>query len=141
MGALRICAWAVLATAALALTFFVVSCLIALVLISQGFAHEAGGHVAQFGTPAASPPSGKQPMGWQYGWECCSGMDCAMIDSKDVHETSAGYVIDGSADTAPIPYGSKQIKMSKDQDFHWCAHRSGPSVNKTICIYVPPPSG
>lgn len=78
------------------------------------------------------------PAGWTYPWACCSGLDCQRVDEVRVHETPDGYVVDGSADTAAIPYLDKRVKDSPDGDFHWCAHQQGADVNKTICLFRPP---
>lgn len=109
---------------------------------TSAVAHEAGplmppGQTAQV-VPSVSPPAGKQPTGWKYPWACCSGMDCAEVKQTDVHETPGGYTVDGATDESPIPYGNKRIKDSPDGAFHWCAHRSGPDIGKTICLFVPP---
>jgi hypothetical protein len=90
--------------------------------------------------PKISPiqPAGAQPKGWTYPWACCSGMDCAEIPQTSVHETSEGYVVDGATDDAPISYQDKRVKDSPDGAFHWCAHRTGPDLGKTICLFAPP---
>ncbi len=114
-------------------------------IAAPALAHEAGplmppgvkAQVVQEFPKTVPANNGPQPEGWTYGWECCSGLDCARVPKDSVHETPQGYVVDGSADDAPIEYSSKRIKLSKDEDYHWCAHRSGPDKGKTICIYVP----
>lgn len=79
-----------------------------------------------------------QPLGWDYPWSCCSKMDCGPIDASRVHKTPEGYVIDGSTDESPIPYGDKRIKDSPDGNYHWCAHKAGIGIGKTICFYRGP---
>lgn len=116
--------------------------------VTGAHAHSAGPSFAQQAQAGQTAPSytpgtgaapvGEQPKGWSYPWACCSGMDCQRISQKSVHEGADGYTIDGSTDTAPISYGDKRIKESPDGDFHWCAHRTGIDVGKTICLFAPP---
>lgn len=90
-------------------------------------------------TPSAPAPSGNQPLGWQYPWACCSGMDCQRVNAKpdqDVKETPQGYVIVSTGEL--VAYGDKRIKQSPDGDMHWCAHRAGLDTGHTICLFVPP---
>jgi hypothetical protein len=134
--------WLVLAVAVVT-----VFCTALLLSTCMSYAHEAGPLVppgvqqAQAtprvgGTPSASGSS-NQPIGWNYPWACCSGMDCARSDQpKDVTETPEGYRINLTGEI--IAYGDKRIKQSPDGDIHWCAHRAGIDLNKTICLFVPP---
>lgn len=96
-----------------------------LIAADVAFAHEA--------TPTAAAP-----LGWSYPWSCCAGMDCEEIASSRVHETPDGYVVDGSTDASPIPYADKRVKDSPDNLFHWCAHRAGNDIGKTICLFRGP---
>jgi hypothetical protein len=90
------------------------------------FAPDADAHTA---TPTAA-----QPLGWQYGWECCNLMDCRQVAHAAVEESPQGYVIKATGEV--IPYSSKKIKQSKDEFFHWCSKGGKPDA-ETICLYVP----
>jgi hypothetical protein len=72
-----------------------------------------------------------------YGWECCSGQDCKPIPVGDVKATPAGWQVLITGEV--IAYGSKQIKDSKDENFHRCARSADFSAKGvTLCLYVPP---
>lgn len=90
-------------------------------------------------TPALAhdaPPSKMQPLGWQYGWECCNLMDCFQAEPGSVEETPGGYLIKETGEV--IPYDdTKRIKQSKDEYFHRCTHGGKHDDPKSICLYVP----
>lgn len=76
-----------------------------------------------------------QPLGWTYGWECCSGMDCSVSGDKDISETPEGYLIEITGEV--IPYGDKRIKQSRDEFFHRCTPGGVATAPRSICLYVP----
>ena len=87
---------------------------------------------------AASPAL---PHSW-YSAYCCSGRDCAPIPASAVHATKDGWEIDLRAGQYPlmdapfhavIPYNSRTIQKSEDEDFHLCVVAS-----RARCLYVPP---
>jgi hypothetical protein len=82
-----------------------------------------------------APPSQMQPTGWQYGWECCSGMDCRQLASSAVAETPQGYEIKLTGEV--IPYGDKRLKQSKDEFYHQCTIGGDPKAKHSICLYTP----
>ena len=84
-----------------------------------------------------APPTSKQPLGWTYPWQCCSGLDCKPMENG-ISERPEGYVVDSTGEV--IPYNDKRIKDSPDGLFHWCAHQAGLDKGKTICLFVPPRS-
>jgi hypothetical protein len=90
--------------------------------VGGAFAHEA-------------PPSKMQPLGWQYGWDCCSMMDCRPLASNAVAETPQGYVIRLTGEV--IPYGDKRLKQSKDEFYHQCTIGGDPKAVHSICLYKP----
>ncbi len=96
---------------------------LAVFMTKDGWSHDA-------------PPTPKLPLGWEYPWNCCSGVDCAPVQSSAIGETSEGYVIKQTGEV--IPYRDKKIKDSPDGEYHWCSHIS--TDHKTICLFVPPPS-
>jgi len=78
-----------------------------------------------------------QPLGWQYPYSCCSDKDCRPVSSGPggvVRETTAGYVI--AASNELIPYSDPRVKVSPDQDFHWCSV-AGLDDSRTLCLFVP----
>jgi len=79
-------------------------------------------------------PTAAQPLGWAYGYECCSLADCREVSSDAIGEEPNGYVIKATGEV--IPYGDRKIKKSKDERFHWCS-RGGKPDTPTICLYVP----
>ncbi len=84
--------------------------------------------------PHDAQPTAAQPLGWAYGVECCSLMDCSQSAPAAVTETPQGYRIKLTGKL--IPYGDKQIKRSRDEFFHHCT-RGGKPDGETICLYVP----
>ena len=77
------------------------------------------------------------PSGWSYPASCCSNIDCRMIHSADVRETTAGYWLTKSGNGEIIPYGDERIKDSPDGEFHLCT-QGRTDEGKTICLFVPP---
>lgn len=78
-----------------------------------------------------------QPLGWKYPYNCCSDNDCRPVTSGPngvVRETTAGYVI--AASNEVIPYSDPRVKVSPDQDFHWCSV-AGLDDSRTLCLFVP----
>ena len=97
-------------------------CLGALILSAgQARAHDAA-------------PSRTQPLGWRYGFECCSLMDCREIGDTLIDETPKGYVYTVTGEL--IPYGDKKIKQSKDEFYHLCT-KGGGADTAVICLYTP----
>ena len=76
-----------------------------------------------------------QPLGWIYGYECCSGTDCSVSGDKDISETPEGYLIEITGEV--IPYGDKRIKHSRDEFFHRCTPGGVATAPRSICLYVP----
>lgn len=77
-----------------------------------------------------------------YSTYCCSGQDCAPIPASAVHATSQGWEIDLKPGQYPIlkgpfraiiPYNSRALQKSEDEDFHLCV-----VANRARCLYVPP---
>lgn len=91
-------------------------------MMTQAQAHEA-------------PPSKTQPLGWTYGWECCSNMDCSQQQQSSISEGPDGYTVKETGEV--ISYGDKRIKRSKDEFYHRCTHGGDPKDPKSICLYVP----
>ncbi len=80
-------------------------------------------------------PTAGNPLGWKYGLECCSLIDCAPASSSDIRETKNGYVIVRTGEL--IPYGDSRIKLSKDELFHRCTPQGNLDAKRSICLYVP----
>lgn len=74
-------------------------------------------------------------LGWKYPFECCSGIDCRMVSSERIEESTDGYVIDTTGEV--IPYNDKRIRNSPDGMYHWCS-REGKDTTPTLCLFVPP---
>lgn len=76
------------------------------------------------------------PAGWSYDKQCCSGMDCRVVNhgGVSVRETPRGYRISTTGEV--IPYNDSRIKDSPDGEFHWCSH-GGRDTGPTICLYAP----
>jgi hypothetical protein len=75
------------------------------------------------------------PLGWAYGFDCCSMIDCWQEKDGAIAVTSQGYrvVLTGEI----IPYGDMRIRRSGDQFFHRCTAAGDPRVGHSICLYVP----
>jgi hypothetical protein len=73
--------------------------------------------------------------GWKYPISCCSGYDCREVSTKLVKEQPEGYVISTTGEV--IGYGDKRVKISEDQEYHWCSI-GGTDTGSTICLFVPP---
>jgi hypothetical protein len=99
---------------------------LAIGLLYLGWAYPALSHTAK--------PTASQPLGWQYGWECCNLMDCREVSESVIEETPQGYVYKVTGEV--IPYGDKKIKESKDEFYHLCTH-GGKDDAKIICLYTP----
>lgn len=82
-----------------------------------------------------APPSKSQPLGWVYGSECCSLMDCFALSEGSVFETHNGYVIKATQEL--IPYSDKRIHKSKDEFYHQCTMGGNHHEPHSICLYVP----
>lgn len=110
------------------------------VLAVKAFAHDA-------------IPTAEQPLGWRYDWECCSSLDCARVDKRNVTEGPEGVTVRLAKGDHPmllwdaeitIPYSSKQLRVSKDGDFHVCHDRQFIKPDGTryegkfLCVYLPP---
>lgn len=80
-------------------------------------------------------PTAAQPLGWNYGWDCCSAQDCGRVDDGGISETSAGYVVKRTGEL--ISYSDKRLRRSKDEFFHRCAKNGNMDEPKSICLYVP----
>ena len=82
-----------------------------------------------------APPSKMQPLGWTYGWECCSATDCKQSAPQDVSVTPQGYRINATGEV--IAFTDKRIKPSKDEFYHRCTHGGKQDDPHSICLYVP----
>lgn len=80
-------------------------------------------------------PTASQPLGWQYGWECCSTIDCKDLPKGEIKATPVGWRVESTGEV--IPYGDKRIKQSKDERFHRCARGGDFSLPTSLCLYVP----
>jgi len=76
-----------------------------------------------------------QPLGWLYGYECCSGVDCSVSGDKAISEIPEGYRIEITGEV--IPYGDKRIKQSRYEFFHRCTPGGVATAPRSICLYVP----
>lgn len=76
------------------------------------------------------------PLGWTYGWDCCSNRDCWQEKDGAIEDLANGYrvVLTGEV----IALGDKRIKVSKDQFYHRCTAAGDPNIGRSICLYVPP---
>lgn len=81
-------------------------------------------------------PTAGQPLGWSYGWECCSLTDCKRMEAADIKETPEGYLVVRTGEV--IPYRDYRIKDSKDEYFHRCAPGADFDNKRSLCLYVPP---
>jgi len=107
---------------------------IAILVSAVGF----GGSMLVFATeawPHEAIPTAAQPLGWTYGWECCSGLDCAQAADEAVSTGPTGYRITMTGEV--IGYADKRIKRSRDEFYHRCTHGGNLNDPKSICLYVP----
>lgn len=82
--------------------------------------------------------------GWEYDLDCCSGLDCALVEDASVTPTAEGWLIEiqpgqhPSVTTEPwskfVPYTSDRIRPSGDHHFHVCV---GAKTKVMFCLYVP----
>lgn len=82
-----------------------------------------------------APPTKSQPLGWQYGKECCSLYDCQPMQAGAIKETQSGYVVVNTGEV--IPMTDPRVKTSKDELFHRCAPMGDMTNKWSICLYVP----
>lgn len=93
------------------------------------------------------------PSGWVYDQNCCDGIDCGQIPDGAITVQENGYlVVLAKGDHALvhtrleqfIPFGAREIKISRDQKFHACVvtpfdgltwEDMQPFIR---CLYVPP---
>ena len=80
-------------------------------------------------------PTASKPLGWSYGFECCSGIDCAQMPAGEIVPTPEGWRVNASGET--IPYADSRVKRSRDEFFHRCAPKGDMTSKRSICIYVP----
>jgi hypothetical protein len=113
----RIAAWLVLCALILGAVGFMLG-----LMLTIGRAHEA--------TDVAG-----QPLGWVYGYECCSGVDCSVSGDNAISEMPEGYRVELTGEI--IPYGDKRIKRSRDEFFHRCTPGGIATAPRSICLYVP----
>jgi hypothetical protein len=78
------------------------------------------------------------PLGWAYGAECCSFIDCWQEKDGAILETPKGYRVIATGEL--ISYGDTRVKSSRDQFFHRCTATASPRARRSICLYVPPRS-
>lgn len=80
-------------------------------------------------------PTAMSPLGWTYGADCCSVMDCFQEQSSNIRERKDGYEIISTNEL--IVYSDKRIRISKDEFFHRCTALGNPTMKRSICLYVP----
>ena len=86
-----------------------------------------------YGHQAAA--SNKVPMGWAYGFECCSMKDCKDMPAGEITSTPQGWRVNSTEEV--IPYNDKRIKKSQDENFHRCAIAGNFESKRSLCLYVP----
>lgn len=85
--------------------------------------------VASIVAICAMPAIPVQAHDW-YPPYCCSGGDCAPIDSTRVQTVPEGFVIDGHFN---VP--RSEVRDSMDGRYHGCF----PKPDKLQCFFAPPP--
>lgn len=80
-------------------------------------------------------PTATQPMGWSYGWECCSAFDCSQVHNEEIREGRGGYTVVKTGEV--IPYGDARIKRSRDEFYHRCTPGGNVDAPRSLCLYVP----
>lgn len=83
-----------------------------------------------------SSPAVAHAHSW-YPYECCSDNDCKPVPNASIHETRAGYVIDGNEET--VPFSDKRIRQSQDDNSHICTI-GGRADGRILCVFVRPNS-
>jgi hypothetical protein len=80
-------------------------------------------------------PTAAKPLGWNYPYSCCSGIDCRQVSEKAISERPQGYVINNTGEI--VAYNDSRVKNSPDGVYHWCSV-AGADDSRTICLFVPP---
>ena len=80
-------------------------------------------------------PTAAKPLGWNYPYLCCSGIDCRQVSNRAISERPEGYIINGTGEV--VAYGDGRVKNSPDGVYHWCSV-AGADDSRTICLFVPP---
>jgi hypothetical protein len=106
---------------------FAFACLAAMLSASILVAFPAGAHEAL--------PTAAKPLGWNYPYSCCSGIDCRQVSEKAISERPQGYVINKTGEV--VAYSDSRVKDSPDGVYHWCSV-AGADDSRTICLFVPP---
>lgn len=93
------------------------------------------------------------PSGWEYDQKCCDGRDCGQVPDASVIIQETGYFVVLTAGDHQmvssrveqfIPFGSREIKISRDQKYHACIvapfdGMTWEDMQPYIrCLYVPP---
>jgi hypothetical protein len=85
-----------------------------------------------------------------YDDDCCRDQDCALISGDVVVETKGGFLVTIKPGEHPnahqfitgfIPYGSRNLRSSRDNGYHACVvvnGEMGDSPGEIIrCLYIP----
>lgn len=94
------------------------------------------------------PAAGHEaPSGWSYDLACCSGIDCAPIDSDLVTLSAEGYTVTVAPGDHPLitvpttyffPFEDTRVRFSPDGTYHLCVS----AITQTgLCLYSPGFSG
>jgi hypothetical protein len=75
------------------------------------------------------------PLGWSYGYECCSTTDCSQRPEGEVSAVTGGYRVNPTGEI--IPYDDDRVRRSHDEYFHRCASNGDMAAKHSICLYVP----
>ena len=105
-------------------------------------------YVAAVAFMLSRPAAGHDaPAGWSYDLACCSGVDCAPIDSDRVKITPDGYVVEVGPGDHPLitipstyvfPFDDTRVRFSPDGTYHLCVS----AITQTgLCLYSPGFSG
>lgn len=71
--------------------------------------------------------------GWSYPTNCCSSLDCRLVDEKVILEGRAGYTVPSGE---VVRHNDGRLRKSPDGEYHWCT-RNGLNDSDTICLFVP----
>lgn len=87
------------------------------------------------------------PSGWSYDLACCSGTDCAPIDSDHVSLSAEGYTVTVAPGDHPLitvpttyffPFEDTRVRFAPDGMYHLCVS----AITQTgLCLYSPGFSG